>query len=102
LTSRDALLARDWPGLGAALDEGWKWKRSLTSGITTPSIDAAYDRAKAAGAWGGKVTGAGGGGFFLVVHPPSRSAQIESALSPMRRLRIRVTPEGSRILFVGR
>jgi D-glycero-alpha-D-manno-heptose-7-phosphate kinase len=101
-TSRDALLARDWKALGDALDEGWKWKRSLTTGITTPSIDAAYDRAKAAGAWGGKVTGAGGGGFFLVVHPPSRSAQIESALSPMRRLRIRVTPEGSRILFVGR
>jgi D-glycero-alpha-D-manno-heptose-7-phosphate kinase len=99
---RDALLARNWSGLGAALDEGWQLKRQLASGISTSAIDDAYARAKAAGAWGGKVTGAGGGGFFLVVHPPSRSAQIESALSPMRRLGIRVTPEGSRILFVGR
>jgi D-glycero-alpha-D-manno-heptose-7-phosphate kinase len=100
--SRDALLAANWKGLGEALDEGWRWKRSLSSGISSASIDSVYDRAKAAGAWGGKVTGAGGGGFFLVVHPPSRSSQIESALSPMRRLRIRATPEGSRILFVGR
>ncbi|HEV2165921.1 MAG TPA: GHMP kinase [Thermoplasmata archaeon] len=100
--SRDALLALDWRGLGEALDEGWRLKRSLSAGISNASIDVAYDRAKAAGAWGGKVTGAGGGGFFLVVHPPSRSAQIESALSPMHRLAIRVTPEGSRILFVGR
>ncbi len=100
--ARDALLKRDWAGLGAALDEGWRLKRTLTAGISTGAIDDAYAKAKAAGAWGGKVTGAGGGGFFLVVHPPSRSAQIESALSPMRRVPIRLPPEGSRILFVGR
>ncbi len=99
---RDVLLRKDWAGLGRVLDEGWGLKRTLANGIATGSIDDAYAKAKAAGAWGGKVTGAGGGGFFLVVHPPSRSAQIESALSPMRRLAIRVIPEGSRILFVGR
>jgi D-glycero-alpha-D-manno-heptose-7-phosphate kinase len=100
--TRDALLRRDWAGVGRILDEGWRLKRSLAQGISTGAIDAAYERAKAAGALGGKVTGAGGGGFLLVVHPPERSAQIESALSPMRRLPVRITPEGSRILFVGR
>jgi D-glycero-alpha-D-manno-heptose-7-phosphate kinase len=99
---RGRLLAKDWNGLGAALDEGWRLKRSLTNGISTSAIDASYDRAKAAGAWGGKITGAGGGGFLLVVHPPERSREIASALSPMQRLAVRVTPEGSRILFVGR
>lgn len=100
--TRDALLARDFRAVGEALDEGWRLKRALSEGISSKAIDRAYERVKAAGAWGGKITGAGGGGFFLVVHPPERSAQIESALSPMRRLPIRVTPEGSRILFVQR
>jgi D-glycero-alpha-D-manno-heptose-7-phosphate kinase len=100
--TRDAFLRRDWAAVGALLDEGWQRKRTLTAGITNEQIDAWYARAKEAGAWGGKITGAGGGGFLLVVHPPERHSQIASALSPMRRLPVRITPEGSRILFVGR
>jgi D-glycero-alpha-D-manno-heptose-7-phosphate kinase len=100
--TRDAFLHHDWAKVGALLDDGWKLKRTLSSGISNEQIDAWYDAAKAAGAWGGKITGAGGGGFLLVVHPPERHGQIASALSPMRRLAVRITPEGSRILFVGR
>jgi D-glycero-alpha-D-manno-heptose-7-phosphate kinase len=100
--TRDAFLRRDWAAVGQLLDDGWKLKRTLSAGISNEQIDAAYDSAKAAGAWGGKITGAGGGGFLLVAHPPERHAQIANALSPMRRLPVRITPEGSRILFVGR
>ena len=100
--ARDALVHGDWPSLGAMMDEGWQLKRRLTEGITTREIDQQYDRAKAEGAYGGKITGAGGGGFLLLLHPPERSHQIAAALSPMQRLPIRITPEGSRILFVGR
>jgi D-glycero-alpha-D-manno-heptose-7-phosphate kinase len=100
--TRDTLLRRDWAGVGSLLDEGWRLKRSLSSGITNEQIDGWYAKAKAAGAWGGKITGAGGGGFLLVMHPPERHAQIASALSPLRRLAVKITPEGSRILFVGR
>jgi D-glycero-alpha-D-manno-heptose-7-phosphate kinase len=100
--ARDALVRKDWSRLGAILDEGWQLKRGLTAGITSSSIDAMYARAKAAGAWGGKITGAGGGGFLLLVHPPEQSHQIAVALSPMERLPVRVQSEGSRILFVGR
>ena len=100
--TRDAFLRHDWAGVGALLDDGWRLKRSLSAGISNPQIDGWYEKAKAAGAWGGKITGAGGGGFLLVVHPPERHAQVASALSPMRRLPVRITPEGSRILFVGR
>jgi D-glycero-alpha-D-manno-heptose-7-phosphate kinase len=101
-STRDALLAHDWAGVGRLLDDGWQIKRELARGVSTPEIDAAYDRAKAAGAWGGKITGAGGGGFLLVVHPPERSHEIESALAPMRRLPVRIAPEGSHLLVVRR
>jgi len=100
--ARDAIAGRDFPRLGALLDEGWALKRGLTHGISNDAIDAQYAAARAAGAWGGKITGAGGGGFLLVVHPPERSHQIAQALAPMERLPVRITPEGSRILFVGR
>jgi D-glycero-alpha-D-manno-heptose-7-phosphate kinase len=100
--ARDAIARREFERLGAILDEGWTLKRGLSSGVTTDAIDARYDAAKAAGAWGGKITGAGGGGFLLLLHPPERSRQIAQALSPMERLSVRITPEGSRILFVSR
>lgn len=100
--ARSAIAGNDLPRLGAILDEGWTLKRGLTEGISTGTIDDQYARAKAAGAWGGKITGAGGGGFLLLLHPPERSRQIADALSPMERFPVRVTPEGSRILFVGR
>jgi len=100
--AREAILKGDLARLGTNLDEGWQLKRTLSAGITNESIDDRYARAKAAGAWGGKITGAGGGGFLLLVHPPERSRQIADALSPMQRLPVGIASEGSRILFVGR
>jgi D-glycero-alpha-D-manno-heptose-7-phosphate kinase len=100
--TRDAMLACDWARLGRLLDEGWQLKRGLAAGITNPEIDEWFAAAKGAGAFGGKVTGAGGGGFLLLVHPPERSRQIAAALSPMTRLPVRITSEGSRILGIHR
>jgi D-glycero-alpha-D-manno-heptose-7-phosphate kinase len=100
--ARSAIVARDFARLGGIMDEGWQLKRGLASGISTGAIDERYGAAKAAGAFGGKITGAGGGGFLLLLHPPERSHQIAAALSPMQRMPVRITPEGSRILFVGR
>lgn len=100
--ARSAIVQRDIERLGAVLDEGWRLKRGLSVGISNDAIDRQYLAARAAGAYGGKITGAGGGGFLLLLHPPERSRQIADALSPMQRLPVRITPEGSRILFVGR
>jgi len=102
LEARNAIAKADFERLGGILDEGWTLKRGLSGGISTEAIDALYAAAKGAGAWGGKITGAGGGGFFVLVHPPERSHEIARALAPMERLPVRITPEGSRILFVGR
>jgi D-glycero-alpha-D-manno-heptose-7-phosphate kinase len=77
-------------------------KRGLSPGISNPEIDRQFAAAKAAGAYGGKVTGAGGGGFLLLVHPPERSREIAAVLSSMQRLPVRITPEGSRIQGIHR
>ncbi|MBN8645159.1 MAG: hypothetical protein J0L61_07975, partial [Planctomycetes bacterium] len=55
---------------GCLLDDAWRLKRSLTKTISNPDIDAMNDAAMRAGAWGGKLLGAGGGGFLLVAAPP--------------------------------
>ena len=101
-TARSAIVRRDWERLGVVLDEGWQLKRNLSPGISNTEIDQRYAAARAAGAWGGKITGAGGGGFLLLLHPPEQSRQVADAVSPLQRLPVRITPEGSRILFVGR
>jgi D-glycero-alpha-D-manno-heptose-7-phosphate kinase len=75
-----ALLLGDIPAFGSLLDEAWLAKKRMADGITTPRIDAVYDAAKRAGALGGKLSGAGGGGFmFFVVDPESRFA-VQDAL----------------------
>ncbi len=99
---RDAFVARDWPRAGELLDDGWTLKRTLTAGISNAQIDEWYSRGKAAGAWGGKITGAGGGGFLMLFHPPEKSHQVAQALSPLERISVRIAPEGSRILMVHR
>ena len=93
--SRDALLARDYAKLGQLLDDGWRFKRTLSPGISSPVFDAQYEAARAAGAYGGKITGAGGGGFLLFVHPPERRREIASALPGLQYVPVGISPEGS-------
>jgi D-glycero-alpha-D-manno-heptose-7-phosphate kinase len=97
---RDAL---EGPGtidaFARLLHEGWWLKRSLGCGISGAAIDALYAQALAAGAWGGKLLGAGGGGFLLVMAPPEHHAAIRAALGHPRELAFRIAPHGSRIIF---
>jgi D-glycero-alpha-D-manno-heptose-7-phosphate kinase len=73
---RTALEAADWTGAGACLAEEWTTRKRLAPGVTTPTIDALLDAAQSAGAWGGKVCGAGGGGCLFALAPPDRVAVI--------------------------
>src|SRR5947209_17086566 len=68
---------------GRLLHEAWQTKRSLSTQVSTPGIDALYTRARHAGALGGKLTGAGGGGFLLFVVPPERKPAVRQALAPL-------------------
>lgn len=93
---RDALLAARLEECGAILDAAWRHKREL--GATTDQIDAWYTQARAAGAWGGKVCGAGGGGFLLFLAPPERHADIKHALG-LRAVPIRLSAHGSQVVY---
>ncbi len=76
-----ALEAGNFEAAGAALQKEWEARKALIDGISTPEIDAAIDAARGAGAWGGKVCGAGGGGCIVFLFPPDRREAITAALS---------------------
>jgi D-glycero-alpha-D-manno-heptose-7-phosphate kinase len=97
---RDSLIANDMDSFGEALHEGWVLKTQLASGITNATIDGWYDRARAHGAIGGKILGAGGGGFLLLYAPPERHEDIEQALEGLVRTPFRLEPQGSKIIYV--
>jgi D-glycero-alpha-D-manno-heptose-7-phosphate kinase len=86
-------------GVGQILHESWMLKRSLSLGITNPDIDAAYEAARSAGASGGKILGAGGGGFLLFYVPRDRQPAVRKALAHLRLVPFRFEPEGSKIIF---
>jgi D-glycero-alpha-D-manno-heptose-7-phosphate kinase len=75
-----ALLGSDLPAFGALLDESWQLKRGLAQGVSSTEIDRWYQIARDRGAYGGKIAGAGGGGFFLFCVPPDRRADVTRGL----------------------
>jgi D-glycero-alpha-D-manno-heptose-7-phosphate kinase len=84
---------------GEALHENWVLKKSLTAGISTDNIDHWYDTGIAAGATGGKILGAGAGGFLLFYAPPDRHDAIEHELPQLRRIPMGFERTGSQIIF---
>jgi D-glycero-alpha-D-manno-heptose-7-phosphate kinase len=81
LEMRAALLEGDLDGFGALLHQGWLEKRGLSGRISSPQIDGWYEAARAAGATGGKVAGAGGGGFLLLYCPSERQRDLRAAMA---------------------
>ncbi len=97
---RDALNRSDLDAFGEILHANWQYKRQLASGISTPQIDAWYAAARRQGAIGGKVLGAGGGGFLLLYAPEHRHDGICGALAELRRVNVCFEPQGSRLIYV--
>jgi D-glycero-alpha-D-manno-heptose-7-phosphate kinase len=89
----------DLTDFGKLLHEAWKHKRALSDRVSTPEIDAIYEDARAAGAVGGKIIGAGGGGFLLLFTPPDRQKAVREKLSRLVHVPIRFEPVGSRIVL---
>ena len=86
---------------GELLDLAWAEKRALHNVISNPEIDSMYDRAKAAGAIGGKLLGAGGGGFLMLFVPPERQLAVEAALDGHCLVRPGLSAPGSDVIFNG-
>lgn len=87
--------------IGDLMHEGWMLKKTLASGISVSQIDEWYDRARKAGASGGKILGAGGGGFLLVICEQSKQAAVKAELKELRPVSMGLESFGSRIIFVG-
>lgn len=84
---------------GRLLHESWLLKRSLTDKITTPVIDEIYADARNAGALGGKILGAGGGGFMLFFAPPAKQPAVRRALRRLLHVPFKFEHSGSTIIF---
>jgi D-glycero-alpha-D-manno-heptose-7-phosphate kinase len=76
--------ARDFPSMGRALEDEWKSRRELAPVVSSPAIEAAISAATAAGAWGGKACGAGGGGCVVFLSPPERTSDVREALGRLK------------------
>ena len=86
--------------LGRRLVESWKIKRKLTSSITNDDIDRIYQTAIDAGAYGGKLCGAGGGGFIMMLIPPDCIPELRRRLKPLAVVPIGVDVQGTTLLHV--
>jgi D-glycero-alpha-D-manno-heptose-7-phosphate kinase len=95
----DRLRDGDIDAIGAAMRESWEAKRKLASGVSNGQVDIAVARALDAGASGAKLTGAGGGGFLLVLCPMERQRAVRESLADMRELPVKLDRLGSRVVL---
>lgn len=98
-TAEQELRDGDIDNIGAMLHETWKLKRGLSPVVSSQGIDDMYHDALSAGATGGKLLGAGGGGFMLFYVPPERREAVRKALSYMIEVRPGIDQNGSQIVL---
>jgi len=98
---REVLYSGELNDFGRLLDKGWIIKRELASKVTDPEIDAIYEHALRSGALGGKLLGAGGGGFLLFYCEKHKQDALRSALSKLKELPFQFELEGSKVIYVG-
>lgn len=98
-TARDELKAGNVDVIGEMLHESWQFKKRLASNVSNADIDQMYQAARQAGATGGKISGAGGGGFLLLYCRHEQQEAVRAALSSLQELPFRVENDGSKVIF---
>ena len=96
--AREALIDGRLPELGEIMHEGWERKRRINSNVSSDEIDEIYEKALKAGAVGGKLCGAGGGGFFVFYVPEEKLEKVDKALG-LRRIHVSYGVPGSQIVY---
>lgn len=91
--------ARDLDDFGRLLDTTWRLKRRTGRSISTDSIDALYAKGIAAGALGGKLLGAGGGGFLIFYVPPEKQAAVRAAMEPLMCVPFAFENDGTKVIY---
>jgi len=99
LQAREYLCTGEIDAIGHLLNDTWQLKKQLASQISNGSIEEIYQKAIQAGALGGKITGAGGGGFILFYCPPEKRQAVRTALSQYRELPFRLERDGTKVIF---
>lgn len=99
LMFHEMLKVGNFRDMGFLLDEAWMLKRDLATGITDNEIDRMYETALKNGAWGGKIVGAGGGGFLMLMVEPSKQEAVAIALASYREVKFKFSDKGSEIVY---
>ncbi len=98
---RDSLMVGNLNDFGNLMHENWQMKQALASGITNPLINELYETALKNGALGGKLLGAGGGGFMLFYCPKKNQQKLNEALHKVRRFPFSFEQDGSKLIYYG-
>jgi D-glycero-alpha-D-manno-heptose-7-phosphate kinase len=88
--------------IGRLMHQGWELKKQMAERITSGHIDELYEMALDAGATGGKIAGAGGGGFLLLFCPPDRQSAVRAVLSELKELPFSLERDGTKVIFNAR
>lgn len=99
---KDELQKNNVDAMGELLHENWMLKKSLAHGISNPFIDDIYEKAKKAGAAGGKLLGAGGAGFLIFYIKPERQDAVRNALSHFREMDFELDNSGASVIHIDR
>jgi D-glycero-alpha-D-manno-heptose-7-phosphate kinase len=101
LPMREALDTSDLGRFGRLLDESWKIKKKVSSRISNPRIDQIYDAALARGALGGKITGAGGGGFLLLYCERQKQDAVRAAMREfgLKEMKFHFDLAGTKVVY---
>lgn len=98
-TAREEVAAGKLDVIGELLHESWLLKRQLASQVSNGRLDEIYCLARNAGAVGGKISGAGGGGFLLLYCPFERQDAVRKSLNGLQELQFKLEPDGSKVIF---
>jgi D-glycero-alpha-D-manno-heptose-7-phosphate kinase len=98
-TARNELLAGHMDAFGELLNDSWQLKKQLASQISNENLDEIYKAAKHAGAIGGKIAGAGGGGFLLLYCPFEKRESVREALDSLQEVPIQLESDGTKVIF---
>lgn len=99
--SRDALYSSDLRKFGELLHKNWECKKQMAGNISNYWIDDYYEKAKMSGAVGGKICGAGAGGFFVFYVEPENQDKVRLALKDLQEFKVGLDNSGSKIIYVG-
>ena len=99
LEARSCLQAGALDDFGLLLHQGWEFKKQLASRVSNGTIDALYEAARKAGALGGKITGAGAGGYLLLYCPHHKQDDVRAALRSLPELPFHLERDGTKVIF---